>query len=78
MHDVVDPAAAEEGSEEVAEGVWDVEEAEDEGWIAVRGEGEGMLQGDVEDVEGAKGYGGVVDCVGVSCGEEGRGRGRYL
>lgn len=60
-HDFVDPAAAEDGSEEIAQGAGDIQEAEDEGREVVRGLGEGGLQGDVEEVQGAEGDAGVVD-----------------
>lgn len=59
---MVDPAAAEEGGEEVAGGIGNVEKPHDEGRVGVGGGGEGRLDGDVEDVEGAEGYGCGVDC----------------
>lgn len=61
VHDGVDPAAAEERGEQVASGVGDVEQADDEGGVVVWGGGEGRLDADVEDVQRAKGYAGVVD-----------------
>ena len=61
-HDVVGPAAAEEGGEDVAEGVGDVEDADYESAVIVGGAGEGHFDGNVEEVEGAEGDGSVVDC----------------
>lgn len=61
VHDAVDPAPAEEGGEEVPEGIGDVQQADDEGGVVVWRGGEGGLDGDVEDVETAEGDAGVVD-----------------
>ncbi len=61
-HDGVGPLPAEEGGEDVADAVGDVGQADDGGGEAVGSLGEGGLQGDVEEVEGAEGDGGVVDC----------------
>jgi hypothetical protein len=61
VHDAVDPAAAEQRGEQVAGGVGDVEQADDEGRVGVGWLREGGLDGYVEDVQGAEGYGGVVD-----------------
>lgn len=67
-HDGVHPVAADEGGKNVTEGRGDVEEADDGdsegiGWCR-----EGFLDGDVEDVESAKGDACEVDCE-KDCGE---------
>ncbi len=62
LHDRVGPFAAEEGGEHVADAVGDVGQADDVGGEVVGRFREGGLEGDVEEVEGAEGYGGVVDC----------------
>ena len=61
-HYGISPFAAEETRAEVADGVWDVGQADDDGGEVVRGFGKGALEADVEDVEGAEGDAGVVDC----------------
>lgn len=67
-HDGVGPSAAEEGGEDVADAVGDVGQADDGGGEVVGRFGEGGFEGDVEEVEGAEGYGCVVDCD-EDCGE---------
>ena len=60
-HDPVRPLAAEEGSEDVADGVGDVTQA-DEGFGEIVGRiGEGGLKGDIEEIERAERNTGVVD-----------------
>lgn len=61
MHDCVGPFAAEDGRHDVAERRRDVQEADDGDGVVVRRVREGLLHGDVQDVQGAEGYGGVVD-----------------
>lgn len=60
-HDGVHPAAAKEGGDDVAEGGGNVEQAYYRYLESVGGCGEGFLDGDVEDVEGAEGNAGKVD-----------------
>lgn len=63
-HDGVGPSAAEEGGEDVADGAGDVGQADLDGAEIVGWFGEGGFQADVQEVEGAEGDGGVVDCDG--------------
>ena len=61
-HDHVCPAAAEEAGEEVADGVGNVAQADYDDAEIVGGAREGVLEGDVEEIQGAESDGGVVDC----------------
>lgn len=56
MHDAIVPAPTKDGGDDVAEGVGNVEQSEDDGRVGVGWEGESRLYGDGEDVEGAEGY----------------------
>jgi hypothetical protein len=66
-HNVIDPLATEEGGSDIAQARRSVEQADDELAVAVGQGGEGLLNGDVADEEGAEGDGG---------GEDGDGYGR--
>lgn len=62
MHDAVCPSAAEGRGKQVASRVGDVEAADDYDGEVVGRARESLLDGDVEDVEGAEGDARVVDC----------------
>lgn len=60
-HDLVDPLAAKEGRDDVAQPGRNVQQADDELAVAVGGRGEAAEDADVGDEEGAKGDGGHED-----------------
>lgn len=61
MHNVIIPFPSENGSYDIADRVWNVQEPEDDYLEAVGWRGKCLLDGDVENVQASEGDRGEVD-----------------